>query len=66
MKSTNIFRPPSFLKGMARVVDLFGQIDEYKYTQDPDLELLGRDWEIIGKDLESEFKKHEQHACSPV
>lgn len=60
MKATNLFRTPSFIKGMARTIDVFGQLDEYKYTEDPDCELIARDWEIVGKDLQKEIDKHEQ------
>ena len=60
MKSTNIFRQPSFIKGMARVVDIFGKLDEYKYTTDPDSELIYRDWQVIGEDLQKEINKHER------
>lgn len=60
MKATNILRTPSFLKGMARAVDLFGSLDEYKYTDDPDSELLYRDWMIVGKELEEQVEKYER------
>lgn len=60
MNSTDIFRQPSFLKGMARVIDLFGNLDEYKYTENPDSELLQRDWENVGADLKEALEKHER------
>jgi len=50
-KSTKILRYPSFFKGVARIFDLFGSLDQYKYSNNPDAELIHRDWEIIGYDL---------------
>ena len=64
--TTDLVRRPSFLKGVARVVDLFGKIDEYKYSNDPDSELLERDWTNTGNCLEKEIKKYgrEISSCS--
>ncbi len=45
---------------MARTIDIFGQLDEYKYSSDSDSELIARDWEIVAKDLQKEIDKHEQ------
>lgn len=58
MKATNLFRPPSFLKGMARTLDLFGNLDEYKYSSDPDSELIKRDWENTGEDLKESLERY--------
>jgi len=60
MNPSNIFRAPSFLKGMARVADLFGALDQYKYSDTTDSELLKRDWIIAGKDLHQEMKRYER------
>ncbi|PIY80650.1 MAG: hypothetical protein COY80_01895 [Candidatus Pacebacteria bacterium CG_4_10_14_0_8_um_filter_42_14] len=60
MKSTNIYRSPSFFKGMARTVDIFGKLDAYKYTTDPDSELLHRDWLVTGEDLQDQIDHHEK------
>lgn len=52
--SSALYSDSSFLRGMARVVDLFGtmnQFDSYNLKTEPDLEALKRDWEIIGIDL---------------
>lgn len=60
MKASTLFRQPSFFKGMARVVDLFGKLDEYAYSEHADLEQLHRDWKIVGTDLHRELKRHER------
>jgi len=60
MKSTDIFRSPSFFKGMARVVNIFGGLDAYKYTDDPDSELINRDWHSVGNDLQEEINTYER------
>ncbi|MBU0978951.1 MAG: hypothetical protein ABIJ03_04085 [Patescibacteria group bacterium] len=53
--NSTILRSPSFLKGMARVCDLFGHLDDYRYSEDPDAELIQRDWELTGQDLMKEI-----------
>lgn len=45
---------PSFLNGVARSTDLFGNFTEYNYSKTPeeaDLKAIHRDWLIIMKDL---------------
>lgn len=64
MKSTNIFRAPSFLKGFARTLDLFGKLDSYKYSTDPDSELIKKDWNIIAKDLKDSLNRYGKKSYS--
>ena len=59
-QSTNILNYPSFFKGVARVADLFGGLDKYRYSENPDSELLQKDWEIVGSDLIQSLKKYER------
>lgn len=59
-QSTDILRYPSFFKGVARVFDLFGTLDEYKYSDDPDSELTQKDWEMVGADLMKAIKHGKQ------
>jgi hypothetical protein len=52
--SSNLFRPPSFMKGMARIVDLRGTLNEYSYYESEsaaDVVALKKDWRIVGNDL---------------
>ena len=60
--SSALFVYPSFLKGVARSIDLFGLLDEYNYSEtenEADVKSLKRDWDIIGKDLWSAVKEYE-------
>jgi len=41
-------------------VDLFGGLDEYKYTDDPDSELIQKDWENAGNDIQEQIDNHER------
>lgn len=54
VKSLFLGTTPSALKGAARVMDLFGNLDEYRTApigKVADQEALGRDWEIVGEDM---------------
>lgn len=54
LPSSDIYTDPSFFKGVGRVMDLFGQMDEFNYRsteEDADKTALSRDWTLIGKDL---------------
>lgn len=59
LKSSTLFSMPSFMKGVARSIDLYGTIDEYNIADDgreTDTKALKRDWEMIGKDLYAAIK----------
>ncbi|MBI4097688.1 MAG: hypothetical protein HY426_01490 [Candidatus Levybacteria bacterium] len=61
LNSSALFSSPSFLKGVSRVVDLFGYLDNYNYKKgekEADLEALKRDWSIIGIDIDDSIKKY--------
>lgn len=54
---------PSTCRGAARTVDMFGKLDEYKLSPSADLELIARDWKIIGNDIRmsiNEFENQEK------
>ena len=49
-----LFARPSFLEGLARVVDFFGVLQEYNTSSTPesaDLRAMRADWEAVGADL---------------
>ena len=49
-----LFAHPSFLEGMARVLDLGGVLDTYNYSLDDasaDFRALSADWNSVGSDL---------------
>lgn len=57
---------PSSMKGAARVVDLFGKLDEYKTYPDPDSEMLRKDWEVVGEDIRISMTKYEQKESKSI
>jgi hypothetical protein len=57
----SLFRYPSFSKGAARTVALFGGLDEYKVSGSSakaDVEALKKDWETVGQDLVTASKTY--------
>jgi hypothetical protein len=54
-----LFASPSFLSGVARVVDLGGIFDDYNVSRTPqeaDAAGLRSDWADVGRDLRSAFQ----------
>lgn len=54
MQSSLLFRMPSFSKGMARTVSIFGGLDKYrtyKPGSEADAKALARDWQIVGQTM---------------
>lgn len=52
--STFLFAEPSFAEGMARVLDLFGTLNEYNASPTPqhaDARALGADWYAVGQTI---------------
>ncbi len=63
LNSSALFIKPSFMKGVARGVDLFGQLDHYNYSQtdeEADSKAVNRDWIVVGCDLDNAIKQYEQ------
>ena len=51
-----LFARPSFLEGVARLLDLGGTLNEYNESNSPedaDLVALRSDWEALGQDYRS-------------
>ena len=49
---------PSFINGIGRSIDLFGQFTEYnksKSGKEADAKSLYNDWKAIGKDIKNTF-----------
>lgn len=54
--STHLFADPSFLEGMARVLDIGGTLQAYNESPTPavaDTIAIASDWLMVGKDLQS-------------
>ncbi len=61
--STFLFARPSFLEGMARVMDLGATMQVYndsKTEKEADLKALRKDWEAVGEDVVSAANRYEQ------
>jgi hypothetical protein len=67
LRTDFLFAKPSFLSGVARILDLFGIFDAYNESRKPieaDASAMYADWRMIGQDImdatqtfESELKE---------
>ncbi len=63
--SSSLYINSSFLRGIARVADLYGamnQSDTYNTQEFPDYEAIKRDWEVIGLDLYGGIKQYQEES----
>lgn len=63
INSSDLFASPSFMKGAARIADLFGYLDDYNYKptgKKVDTEALKRDWNIVGLDIFEAIELYEK------
>ena len=54
MRTDYLFATPSFLSGVARLLDLSGRFDVYNDSVDPsiaDARAIYSDWRMVGQDL---------------
>jgi hypothetical protein len=54
VQSGFLFADPSFMSGAARVIDLWGQFDDYNgsdTTAEADAKALAADWLVVGQDI---------------
>lgn len=62
-KSTFLFARPSFIEGLARVMDLGSTMQIYnnsKSEKEADIKALKKDWEAVGEDILNVVKKYER------
>lgn len=55
VQSDFLFAQPSFLSGAGRVIDLWGQFDEYNRSETPaeaDGKAIAADWLVVGQDIQ--------------
>ncbi len=64
IKSSYLYRSPSFFKGAARVVSVGGKLDEYRTSKsesesesESDAQALSQDWKMVGKDLQQAIER---------
>lgn len=55
--SDYLFARPSFVEGVARIVDLPNSLNEYNRSGDPDSRAIGRDWKAIGRDVQTALEQ---------
>lgn len=61
-RASNLFVQPSFWRGSARVMDLFGTLTKYNTTstaQEADTRATQKDWEVVGQDLKDAISDYE-------
>jgi hypothetical protein len=54
VKSDFLFAQPSFMSGASRVIDLWGQFDDYNRSYTPaeaDAKAIAADWLVVGQDI---------------
>lgn len=67
MSSYFLFANPSFISGMARVLDLGSTLNEYNYSAYPekaDYHAVNSDWRIVGSDLRTAMARYENQINS--
>lgn len=61
-RASNLFVQPSFWRGTARVMDLFGTLTRYNTAptaHDADTRATKKDWEVVGQDLKDAISDYE-------
>jgi hypothetical protein len=54
VKTDFLFAQPSFASGAARLLDLWGQFDDYNGSETPaeaDAKAIASDWLVVGQDI---------------
>ena len=70
MGNTNtfhLFAKPSFVSGMASVLDMAGTLtvyNEHETPEEADCAALFSDWLAVGEDIKNSIKKYEQEYAS--
>lgn len=58
-----LFARPSFLSGLARVLDVFGTFDSYNESRsgdEADIKAMFADWRITGQDLQDQIVRYKK------
>ncbi|HOC93882.1 MAG TPA: hypothetical protein PKH33_16160 [bacterium] len=62
-KTDYLYAKPSFLGGMARVLDLGGTLKEYNSSsssEEADARAISSDWKMVGKDIKAAMLRHDE------
>ncbi len=63
-----LFARPSFLEGIARIVDFGGFLNEYNTSETPqeaDFRALAADWQVVGDDLRTAMQSLTESTSAP-
>jgi hypothetical protein len=61
VKTGFLYAQPSFASGAARVLDMWGQFDEYNSSEsadEADEKAIASDWLVVGQDLVDAIEHH--------
>jgi hypothetical protein len=62
VQSDFLFAQPSFVSGAGRVLDLWGQFDDYNHSETPleaDEKAIASDWLVVGQDVFAAIEQSE-------
>jgi len=62
-----LFAQPSFASGMARILDLWGQFDEYNESvsvAEADTKAIAADWLMVGQDMYSSMAEFDGYLAA--
>jgi hypothetical protein len=62
VSSDFLFAQPSFISGMARLLDMGGLFDSYNISDQPDSVALFADWRVVGQDIQDAIVTFETSA----
>ncbi len=65
VQSDFLFAQPSFASGAARLLDMWGQFDDYNRSDTPaqaDAKAIAADWLIVGQDLSDAIEHHDDES----
>lgn len=58
--TSSLFVMPNFFRELSRLADLFGSLDEYRYSKDADREALHRDYSIAYAEISKAMQEYER------
>lgn len=67
MGSDFLFTTPGFLAGAARVIDLFGELEDYNFAPNSEMAdaiAMRGDWQAVGGDLRAAMDEYRAQAHS--
>jgi hypothetical protein len=68
MGSDFLFARPSFLEGVARIMDFGNSLTQYNHSLTPnqaDLIVLRMDWEMVGQDMRGAIEEGRKRFAAP-